>query len=151
MYEYDLNNKQKTNIFETNVSREMHNNILNKLINNCLKDAFKIDMPFISIEEKNILTYYNEIMDLVLNVHGYNKYKVFTTKYIIDYLFKEIYSKNQVKLHMNLLLSIISMQKDSIVKIKESYKNMVYASIIKNNFNEDIIRKFEMIYGANDE
>ena len=151
VYEYDLNNKQKTNIFETNVSREMHNNILNKLINNCLKDTFKIDIPFISIEEKNILTYYNEIMDLVLNVHGYNKYKVFTTKYIIDYLFKEIYSKNQVKLHMNLLLSIISMQKDSIVKIKESYKNMVYASIIKNNFNEDIIRKFEMIYGANDE
>ena len=151
VYEYDFNNNQKIEIFKTDVINENHNDVLTKLINQYLKDKFSIDMPFISIEEKNILIYYNEIMDLVLNVHGYNKYKVFTTKYIIDYLFNEIYSKNQVKFHMNLLLSIISMQKYNLVKIKENYKNMIYESIIKNNFNEDIIRKFEMIYGVNDE
>ncbi|WP_068449397.1 tetratricopeptide repeat protein [Caviibacter abscessus] len=147
VYKYDLNEKTKTNIYDTNVNCETTHRVLDKLINLCMKESFAINMPEISITQENVLSYYNIIIDLVLNINKDNANKLFQTKKVIDYLISEIEQKNQVTVNINLLLLVLYIQKSNFPQLKMKYNNKIYNILIENNCNSEIMKKFEMIYG----
>lgn len=148
VYKYDLNENSKTNIYDTNVNFEATDRILSKLINVCLKESFSINMPEITINKKDILVYYEILVDLVLNINKDRANKLFNTKKLIDYLIYEIENKHQLATNINLLLLVLYLQKSHLPQLKEKYNNKVYNILIENNSSDEIMKKFEMIYGV---
>lgn len=142
IYTYDLNEKQKVDRFIIKTSSEVYNQVINKFFNSALKIISGTNVTNLDINDKKFMEYYTDYIDIVLNINGYNKYRIYETDRILKYCLNYT-SENKI----SMALSLIYKQAKVLPEIKENYKQLIYDIIASNNYDEKLIKQFNYIYG----
>lgn len=148
IFTYDLNAKQRIERFKIDTSCETFNQAINKFFNSTLEVLSNEKINKKDIEDKKFMEYYSDYIDIILNVFGYNKYRVYEADKILRYYLKETNINENT---LNIALSLIKKISSALPIIKERYNAKIYEIISKGTYSEKIFEKFYLVFGDKNE
>ena len=145
IHTYDLNNNQKIERFRSKSSPETYDQVISKFLNSCLKVICDCPCDEVIIKDKRFMQFYSDYINILLKVNDFNSYRIYQTVRILKYCLEYV-DENQ----LNTALSLIYFQSKNINGLKERYKQKIYNAMLNISNNDNIVKKFNLIYGVNE-